>query len=386
MTEWMHLPPCHGSASLVPALSLTWVCVIPVAAGTTEPGTCPLVSLMGKLACFVHRTENMPPRPESCWNPSPGLPWEPSSRPRELLSKPWPWLLLFSAEKSSQCMPSPSSTMQMLRDSGEANVVVNRRLLSPAVPGESFVEGSPIYVPSALFQMSPPEIQQTFSEHLCCAVLSHSVVSNSLQPRGQRSLVGYSPSPVLAWILQARILERVAMPSSRERAKHHAHIDAANRLSFSINSMYGWVLPAQIFLMAPRYCCFWDLSFIWIPPTDPHQIWKRDSHCLGRGFYVKQWFPPKGEFTSQKTFSNGQKLSGCHKGGEDAPGIWWVKPKVAATYLSMYRATLTTENYPAQNGNSTEAEKPWGRESFKKLKKKKKQAQGIFSKLFTNTW
>ena len=90
---------------------------------------------------------------------SPGLPWEPSSRPRELLSKPWPWLLLFSAEKSSQCMPSPSSTMQMLRDSREANVVVNRRLLSPAVPGESFVEGSPIYVPSALFQMSPPEIQ-----------------------------------------------------------------------------------------------------------------------------------------------------------------------------------------------------------------------------------
>ena len=146
-------------------------------------------------------------------------------------------------------------------------------------------------------------------------MLSRSVVSNSLQPRGQRSLAGYSPSPVLAWILQARILERVAMPSSGERAEHHAHINAANRLSFFINSMYGWVLPAQIFLMAPRYYCFWDLSFIWIPPTDPHQIWKRDSHCLGRGFYVKQWFSPKGEFTSQKTFSNAQKLSGCHRAG-----------------------------------------------------------------------
>ena len=69
------------------------------------------------------------------------------------------------------------------------------------------------------------------------------------------------------------------MPSSREHAKHHAHIDAANRLRFSINSMYGWVLPAQIFLMAPRYYCFWDLSFEYLQliPTrygkGTHIVW-----------------------------------------------------------------------------------------------------------------
>ena len=135
-----------------------------------------------------------------------------------------------SQQKRAHSTRQASSTVQMLRDSWEANIVVSRRLLSPAIPGESFVEGSPIYVPSALFQMNPPAIHQTFIGHLCCAALSRSVVSNSLQAHGLRSLAGYSPSPVLAWILQARMLEWVAMPSSRDHAEHHAHIDAANRL------------------------------------------------------------------------------------------------------------------------------------------------------------
>jgi len=47
---------------------------------------------------------------------------------------------------------------------------------------------------------------------MCCAVLSHSVVSDSLWPHAWNVA---RQAPLSMWILQARILEWVAMPSSR---------------------------------------------------------------------------------------------------------------------------------------------------------------------------
>ena len=47
--------------------------------------------------------------------------------------------------------------------------------------------------------------------HVC--TLSHSVMSDSSQP------VGLSPAKLICWTLQARILEWVAMPSSRESSR-----------------------------------------------------------------------------------------------------------------------------------------------------------------------
>ena len=73
----------------------------------------------------------------------------------------------------------------------------------------------------------------------CCAVLSHSIMSDSVTPPGS-SVHG---------ILQARILEWVAMPSSRGSSQHRDHTLQVDSLLTELpvklkEHWSGWPIPS----------------------------------------------------------------------------------------------------------------------------------------------
>lgn len=48
----------------------------------------------------------------------------------------------------------------------------------------------------------------------------------------------------------------------------------------------------------------------------------------------------------------------CHNSGRNSTGIYWGGARDAAKYPTGHRTAAFMKNYPAQNGNSAEVEKP----------------------------
>ena len=192
-------------------------------------------------------------------------------------------------------MPSSLHTMLRLGDSWEADahekgVVSLQRSLENLL-----VERFPMYVPSALFQMSPSAIPQTFIEHLLCA--KHH-----------------------AWCCcgkQARFL----------------HLQPEWLGSSSSNIPNGSkTLSASV--ISPSFWCLW-----WIPTRhcrETHVVCPVASVSSGGSQLV---LPPRGHLVMSG------KFSGCQHSGRGCHWHRWVKAKVDAKHLSVHRAAPTTTSF-----------------------------------------